>query len=40
MDALLENRDVWDSVDVVMKKPPKNVDCAAVGLDPDVLRRK
>ena len=35
MDALLENRDVWDSVDVVMKKAPKNVDCAAVGLDPN-----
>ena len=28
MDALLENRDVWESVDVVMKKPPHNVDCA------------
>jgi predicted dinucleotide-utilizing enzyme len=37
MDALLENRDVWESVDVVMKKPPKNVDCAAVGLDPDSI---
>ena len=37
MDALLENRDVWDSVDVIMKKPPKNVDCAAVGLDPESI---
>jgi aspartate dehydrogenase len=37
MDALLENRDVWESVDVVMKKPPKNVDCAAVGLDPEKI---
>ena len=37
MDALLENRDVWESVDVIMKKPPKNVDCAAVGLDPDSI---
>ncbi|MFC1527049.1 aspartate dehydrogenase domain-containing protein [Candidatus Latescibacterota bacterium] len=35
MDALLENRDVWESVDVVMKKAPRNVDCAAVGINPD-----
>ncbi len=34
MDALRENRAVWDSVDVVMKKPPKNVDCARAGVDP------
>ena len=37
MDALLENRDVWESVDVVMKKPPKNVDCAAAGVDADSI---
>tara|TARA_B100001250_G_C19813736_1_gene797110 strand:+ start:4385 stop:5182 length:798 start_codon:yes stop_codon:yes gene_type:complete len=37
MDALLENRDVWESVDVIMKKPPANVDCAAAGLDPDEI---
>jgi aspartate dehydrogenase len=37
MDALLENRATWESVDVVMKKPPKNVDCAAVGLDPAAI---
>jgi len=35
MDALLENRDVWESVDVIMKKPPKNVDCAGIGVNPD-----
>jgi aspartate dehydrogenase len=40
MDALLENRDVWDSVDVVMKKAPKNVDCAAVGLDPESIKEE
>ena len=40
MDALLENRDVWESVDVVMKKPPKNVDCAAVGLNPDDIKEE
>ena len=40
MDALLENRDVWESVDVVMKKPPRNVDCAAVGLDPDDIKEE
>ena len=40
MDALLENRDVWDSVDVVMKKAPKNVDCAAVGLDPNDIKEE
>jgi aspartate dehydrogenase len=37
MDALLENRDVWESVDVVMKKNPKNVDCAAAGIDADSI---
>ena len=37
MDALRENRDVWDEVSVVMKKPPKNVDCAAAGVDPDSI---
>lgn len=35
MDALRENRDVWETVDIVMKKPPRNVDCARVGIDPD-----
>ncbi len=38
MDALLENRDVWESVEVVMKKPPANVDCANVGIDPDSIK--
>ena len=40
MDALRENREVWDTVDVVMKKPPKNVDCAAVGLDPEKIDKE
>lgn len=40
MDALLENRDVWESVNVVMKKPPHNVDCAAAGLNPDDIREE
>ncbi len=35
MDALFENRDVWEEVRTVMKKPPKNVDCAAAGVNPD-----
>ncbi|MCH2212062.1 MAG: DUF108 domain-containing protein [Fuerstiella sp.] len=37
VDALLENRDVWEEVCVVMKKPPGNVDCAAIGIDPDSI---
>lgn len=37
MDALLENREVWESVDVVMKKSPQNVDCANAGVDPDSI---
>ena len=40
MDALRENRDVWDEVRVVMKKPPKNVDCAAAGVDPDTITKE
>jgi len=40
MDALLENRNVWESVDVVMKKPPHNVDCAGVGIDPDDIKEE
>lgn len=37
MDALYENREVWESVTVTMKKPPKNVDCANAGVDPDSI---
>ena len=37
IDALLENRDVWESVHATMKKPPKNVDCAAAGVDADSI---
>jgi aspartate dehydrogenase len=37
MDALLENRNVWEEVHVVMKKSPKNVDCARAGIDPDSI---
>jgi predicted dinucleotide-utilizing enzyme len=40
MDALLENREVWESVDVIMKKPPHNVDCAAAGLNPDEIKEE
>ncbi|MBT3341715.1 MAG: DUF108 domain-containing protein [Gemmatimonadetes bacterium] len=40
MDALLENRDIWESVEVVMKKPPKNVDCAAAGVDPESITKE
>ena len=40
MDALLENRNVWDEVHSVMKKPPKNVDCAAAGVDPDSITKE
>jgi len=40
MDALLENRDVWEEVSVTMKKPPKNVDCGAVGIDPDSVTKE
>jgi aspartate dehydrogenase len=34
MDALYENRAVWESVHVVMKKPPRNIDYAEVDIDP------
>jgi aspartate dehydrogenase len=40
MDALFENRDIWESVEVVMKKAPKNVDCAAIGLDPETIKEE
>lgn len=40
MDALLENREIWESVEVIMKKPPANVDCAAAGLDPDEIKEE
>jgi len=38
MDALRENRDVWEEVHVTMKKPPKNVDCRAAGIDPATIQ--
>ena len=34
VDALLESRDIWEEVSVVMKKPPGNIDCLAAGIDP------
>ena len=37
MDALYENRDVWEEVHVDMKKPPNNVDCARAGVDPAAI---
>lgn len=37
MDALLENRDVFTEVNIVMKKPPGNIDCINVGIDPDTI---
>ena len=37
MEALLENRDIRESVDIVMKKSPANVDCAAIGIDPATI---
>jgi aspartate dehydrogenase len=37
MDALFENRDVWEEVHVTMKKPPQNVDCANAGIDSDSI---
>jgi aspartate dehydrogenase len=40
MDALMENRDVWESVEVTMKKPPKNVDCAGIGVDPAQIKEE
>ena len=40
MDALLENRDVWETVDIIMKKSPHNVDCAAAGLNPDEIKEQ
>ncbi len=38
MDALFENRSLWESVDIVMKKPPKNIDYAVVGINPDDIK--
>ncbi|MBM3278606.1 MAG: DUF108 domain-containing protein [Candidatus Handelsmanbacteria bacterium] len=40
MDALRENRDVWEEVHVVMKKNPKNVDCARAGVDPNTITKE
>ena len=37
LDALYENRDVWEAVTVTMKKPPKNVDCTGAGVDADSI---
>lgn len=40
MDALVENRKLWESVDVIMKKPPRNIDYAVVGINPDDIRKE
>ena len=40
MDALLENREVWEEVHVIMKKNPRNVDCANAGVNPDDIKEE
>ncbi len=40
MDALMENRAIWDEVTVIMKKPPKNIDCAGAGVDADSITER
>ena len=37
MDALFENRDVWEEVRVIMKKAPKNIDFGNTDIDPDTI---
>lgn len=34
LDAIVEGRDTWDEVSIVMKKNPRNLDFASSGMDP------
>lgn len=37
LDAIVEGRDTWDEVKIVMKKSPKNIDFARSGIDPSTI---
>lgn len=37
LDAIVEGRDTWDEVKIVMKKNPKNIDFARSGIDPSTI---
>jgi aspartate dehydrogenase len=40
MDALFENRNTWESVDIIMKKPPKNIDYSNVETDSERIDKE
>jgi len=37
LDAIIEGRDTWEEVRIVMKKNPKNLDFARSGVDPSTI---
>jgi len=37
LDAIIEGRDSWEEVSIVMKKNPKNLDFARSGIDPSTI---
>ena len=40
MDAIFENRNIWDSVSIIMKKPPDNIDYTEVDINPEEIKEE
>ncbi len=40
MDAIFENRNIWDSVSIIMKKPVDNIDYTEVDINPKEIKKK
>lgn len=38
LDALIDGRDIWDDVRIIMKKNPKNLDFSRSGIDPSTIK--
>ncbi|MBD3305950.1 DUF108 domain-containing protein [candidate division KSB3 bacterium] len=40
LDAIIDGRDMWERVGIVMKKNPKNLDFARSGIDPSTIQQE
>jgi aspartate dehydrogenase len=38
LDTIIDGREMWETVKIVMKKNPKNLDFARSGIDPSAIR--
>jgi len=40
IDAIFENRNVWETISIIMKKPPKNIDYTKVDINPEDIKEE